>query len=155
MTDTAPDFAWAPFPPFGQADEAWQAWADGHPVSAAIGLVCTGVGEDWVTCALARTGLPNPNGAVNGGVLAAILDQALALASLRAMRDGSLPNTTNMQVQFLRPAMAPLSVRAWVTKGGRALFFTRAEIHDRDGLVCTTGDGTFAVLEAVHATTKR
>jgi len=155
MSDRAPVETWTPIPPLERGGDAWRAWADGHPVSAAIGLVCTEVGTDRVACALPQAPFPNPNGSVHGGVLAAILDQALAYASLTVMRGDGLPNTTNMQVQYLRPAMAPLTIRAWVTKGGSALVFTRAEIEDRSGRICTTGDATFAVLDAAHATSRR
>jgi uncharacterized protein (TIGR00369 family) len=139
--------AWQAVPPEDRTGQAYLDWANGHPVSAAIGLLCTEVGPDHVVCELPRILLANPNGSVHGGIVAAILDQALAYASLTAMPAGSLPNTTNIQVQYLRPAMAPLRIRANVTKGGRSLVFTRAEVHDRDGRLCATGDGTFVVLD--------
>lgn len=147
--------AWSPVPPEDPASAEWLDWANGHPVSAAIGLRCTEVGVDHVVCELPRILLANPNGSVHGGIVAAILDQALAYASITAMPAGSLPNTTNIQVQYLRPAMAPLTLRATVTKGGRALVFTRAEVHDRDGRLCATGDGTFIVLDGAVATAPR
>jgi len=144
---------WIPTPPAELSGPAWKAWADGHPMSAAIGLVCTDAGPDSATTVLAEPPLPNPNGSVHGGMLAAALDQTLALASLRVMAPGSLPNTTNMQVQYLRPALAPLTIRARVLKTGKAMIFVRAVVEDREGRVCTTGDATFAVLDATHATT--
>lgn len=143
---------WMPTPPTDRSSPEWRAWADGHPVSAAMGLVCTDAGEDWVTAVLAEPPLPNPNGSVHGGMLAAALDQALAYASLRVMPAGCLPNTANMHVQYLRPALAPLTIRARVMKTAQAMVFVRAEVEDRDGRVCTTGDATFAVLEAGRAT---
>jgi uncharacterized protein (TIGR00369 family) len=146
---------WTATPPAELDDPAWKAWADGHPVSAAIGLVCTETGSDCVTAVLAAPPLPNPNGSVHGGMLAAALDQVLAYASLRVMPRGSLPNTTNMHVQYLRPALAPLTIRARVMKTAAAMVFVRAEVEDRDGRICTTGDATFAVLDAVRATTAR
>jgi uncharacterized protein (TIGR00369 family) len=118
-----------------------------------MGLVCTEAGPDSATTILATPPLPNPNGSVHGGMLAAALDQTLALASLRVMPAGSLPNTTNMHVQYLRPALAPLTIRARVMKIGQAMIFVRAEVEDREGRVCTTGDATFAVIDAGHATT--
>ena len=144
---------WNPNPPTELSSPAWKAWADGHPVSAAMGLVCTDADADSVTMRLAKPPLPNPNGSVHGGMLAAALDQALAFASLRVMPAGSLPNTTNMQIQYLRPALAPLTIHARVMKIGQAMIFVRAEVEDREGRVCTTGDATFAVIDAGHATT--
>jgi uncharacterized protein (TIGR00369 family) len=145
---------WTPNPPADLTSPAWKSWADGHPVSAAMGLVCTDADADSVTMTLAEPPLPNPNGSVHGGMLAAALDQALAYASLRVMPAGSLPNTTNMHIQYLRPALAPLTIRARVMKIGQAMIFVRAEVDDREGRVCTTGDATFAVIEANHATRK-
>jgi len=143
---------WTPIPPSDLTSPEWKAWADGHPVSAAIGLVCVDAGADAVTMRLAAPPLPNPNGSVHGGMLAAALDQTLAYASLRVMPAGSLPNTTNMHIQYLRPALAPLTIHARVLKIGQAMIFVRAEVEDREGRVCTTGDATFAVIEAGHAT---
>src|SRR4051794_26656489 len=144
---------WTPHPPADRTSPAWKAWADGHPVSVAIGLRCTDAGADEVTMTLVKPPLPNPNGSVHGGMLAAALDQALAFASLRVMPAGSLPNTTNMHIQYLRPALAPLTLRARVMKVGQAMIFVRAEVEDRERRICTTGDATFAVVDAGHATT--
>src|SRR3954468_12059788 len=133
---------WDPIPPADPCSAEWRAWADTHTVARTVGLRCTASSRGEVTCALADTPLPNPNGAVHGGVLAAVLDQVLALASLTCM-DDRLPHTTNMQVQYLRPAFTPLKIRATVAKSGHALVFVRAEITDQQGRLCTTGDGTF------------
>ncbi|HEX6388095.1 MAG TPA: PaaI family thioesterase [Solirubrobacteraceae bacterium] len=143
---------WNPHPPLDRTSAAWRTWADGHPVSVAMGLVCADADADSVTMTLAEPPLPNPNGSMHGGMLAAALDQALAFASLRAMPDGALPNTASMHVQYLRPALAPLTLRARVMKTGQAMIFVRGEVEDREGRVCTTGDATFAVIEAGHAT---
>ncbi len=97
----------------------------------------------------------NPNGAVNGGILAAALDHVLATAALLAMPGGCLPNTANLNVQYLRPAFAPLDLVAAVTKTGGSLVFAAAEVYDGDGVVCATSDGTFVVLDATRANSPR
>lgn len=99
-----------------------------------------------MTLSLPHPPAPNPNGAVHGGLLAAALDHALAVTAMLAMPDDGLPNTTAMNVQYLRPAIPPLELEARVTRGGRGLVFARAEVYDRDRRLCATSDGTFAVV---------
>lgn len=143
---------WDPRPPLDQVGAGWREWADGHPVAAAMGLLCVEAGPDSVVTRLARAPVPNPNGAVNGGVLAAALDQTLALATLRVLPAGAFPTTTNMHVVYLRPVLAPLTVRARVLKGGQKLVFVRGEVEDERGRACVTCDATFAVIGADRVT---
>ena len=147
--------SWNPIPPTDRSSEKWRAWANSHPVSTAMGLVLTEVGEDNATFSLEGATLPNPNGSLHGGVLAAALDQVLAVAVLRTMPAGYLPNTATMSIQYLRPAMTPLRLHSWVTKSGRGLAFSNAAVDDRDGHLCATADGAFAVVDAGFATSRR
>lgn len=120
-----------------------------------MGLMCTGAHDAETEFRLDGTSLPNPNGSVHGGVLAAALDQALAIATMRTMEVGFLPNTATMNVQYLRPALPPLRLCSRVTKPGRAITFAHAEVYARDGRLCATADGSFAMIAAAEAMRKR
>jgi uncharacterized protein (TIGR00369 family) len=124
----------------------WIDYCNEHPVAVMLGLETLKSGEDEILFELASPPAPNPNGAVHGGLLAAALDHALAVTAMLAMPDDALPNTAGMNVQYLLPAMPPLALRARVTRGGRALVFTRAEVYNRDQRLCATADGTFAIV---------
>ena len=124
----------------------WIEYCGDHPVAVLLGLKAVELRERDMTFSLPEPPAPNPNGAVHGGLLAAALDHVLAVTAMLAMPNDGLPNTTAMNVQYLRPALPPLKLRATVTRGGRALVFARAEVYDRDGRLCATSDGTFAVV---------
>ena len=124
----------------------WVEYCNDHPVAVLLGLTTVRSGERAMTFSLPQPPAPNPNGAVHGGLLAAALDHALAVTAMLAMPDDGLPNTTAMNVQYLRPAYPPLELEARVTRGGRRLVFTRGEVYDRQRRLCATSDGTFAVI---------
>jgi uncharacterized protein (TIGR00369 family) len=133
----------------------WIEYSNGHPVAVLLGLKTVISGEDEMSFSLGETPAPNPNGGVHGGLLAAALDHALAVTAMLAMPDDSLPNTAGMNVQYLRPAMPPLDIRARVTRAGKALVFVRAEVLSSDGKLSATSDGTFAIMDPAAVTNRQ
>ena len=138
---------WEPIWSGPRSGPEWIEYCNGHPVADLLGLETLTSGEDEMTFSLGSTPAPNPNGGVHGGLLAAALDHALAVTAMLAMPDHGLPNTAGMNVQYLRPAMPPLDIRARVTRAGRALVFVRAEVLSSDGKLAATSDGTFAIMD--------
>lgn len=127
-------------------DAAWLAWANGLPLFEGLGLVCTSISEDTAEFVLASTPIaPNPNGSVNGGLVAAIADQAMGALSVRGAPTGYYPSTASLHTQYFSPAMAPLTLRARATGGGRRLRFIEVMIHDRDGTLCAGSQGTMVM----------
>ncbi|MEM9467057.1 MAG: PaaI family thioesterase [Actinomycetota bacterium] len=75
------------------------------------------------------------DGVVQGGIVTAMLDMAMAFAS------GGL-STATITVDILRPARGPLIATGSVTKMGRRLLFATGELHDEDGRLVARGNQT-------------
>ncbi len=88
----------------------------------------------------------NPAGTVHGGLLATLIDTAMASAVRSATGDGEAPATTQLTLAFLRAARpGPLSATAHISKQGEHLLLCEADI-EQDGRTLVHAVGTFAVL---------
>jgi len=74
-------------------------------------------------------------GVVQGGIVTAMLDMAMAYAS-----NGL--STATITVDILRPAIGPLTATGEVTKMGRRLLFATGELHDDTGQLIARGNQT-------------
>ena len=132
------------FPPEDLSSDAWAVWASSLPLFLAFDLRCLSV--DPRTALFVQESVPltpNPNGAVNGGIVVAIADQAMAIVATRQAKNGHLPATASLHTQFHAPALAPLRIEATLLGGGRRVTFVEAVIFDRHGERCATTQGTF------------
>lgn len=144
MSTISPDAFIAPEHPAD--DEAWLAWANGLPLFVGLGLVCTSITEETAEFTLASAPIsPNPNGSVNGGLMAAIADQAMGALSVRGAPSGYYPSTASLHTQYFSPAMAPLTLRARAYGGGRRVRFIEVMTYDRDGVLCAGSQGTMVM----------
>ncbi|MCA9822932.1 MAG: PaaI family thioesterase [Dehalococcoidia bacterium] len=76
----------------------------------------------------------NPRGHVQGGIVAAMMDGAMAVAA-------SGLATATMQFSLLRPATGgSLTVSAEVVKRGRQLLYCEAEVRDDEGRLIARGN---------------
>ncbi|MEA2145406.1 MAG: hypothetical protein QOG59_993 [Solirubrobacteraceae bacterium] len=89
----------------------------------------------------------NPAGTVHGGVLATLVDTAMASAARSRTDDGEVPATTQLTLAFLHAGHpGPLSVTAQITKQGDHLLLCEADV-EQEGRTLVHAIGTFAVLE--------
>lgn len=89
----------------------------------------------------------NPNGAVNGGILAAVCDITGGMAVSAGGDDREYQSTIDLTLHFLRPALAtPLRVHAAVLRRGRRNVVVQVEVRDDDGELCTVATGTWVVF---------
>jgi len=138
---TAPDAAWW-YPAPGETVD-WLAWANALPYCRNLGLECVELAEGSATFRMERSTLtPNPNGAVNGGTVAAAADQIMGALTMRMSAPGLLPATGSLHIQFHLPAWAPLTFRATALGGGRRTKFVEVVVEDRNGNRCATSQGT-------------
>jgi uncharacterized protein (TIGR00369 family) len=81
----------------------------------------------------------NPAGSVQGGLLAAMLDDTLGPALVATLDDGQWAPTIDLQVQFLRPAK-PGQLRGVgrVVRRGKGVAFLAGELRGADGSVVAT-----------------
>jgi uncharacterized protein (TIGR00369 family) len=123
----------------------WVEWANGLPNFSEIGLKCVDVQTGSVAATLAGSGwTPNPNGAVNGGLVVAAADQCMGVVALTTLEPGALPATATLNAEFLRPAFAPLTLRASVAQRGKRLVFVNVDVEDNRGRLCVRCSGTMA-----------
>ena len=90
-----------------------------------------------------------PPGYSHGGVIATILDEAMA--KVNRLFDAPAP-TSRMTVEYLRPVPLNRRLEAWswnLGKRGRRLTHT-AEIRDEKGTVLARSRGTFVIIGKKH-----
>ncbi len=91
----------------------------------------------------------NPNGALHGGVIMALLDTAMghAVAAIVA-RDGMFNAAAQMNVHFLEPVMSgTVTARAEVRRCGKRLAVVEATATDEQGAVLAIATATHALLK--------
>jgi uncharacterized protein (TIGR00369 family) len=88
-------------------------------------------------------------GSVHGGWAAAILDSALALATLSTLEADQGFTTVDIRINYLRPITAETGeVRAEgrVVQGGRRLAYAEARLTDAAGKLLCHGTGSCLIL---------
>src|SRR5207247_9027093 len=76
----------------------------------------------------------NPAVVIQGGFLAAMLDDTLGPALVATLGPGLFAPTTDLHVQFLRPARpGRLTGRGRIVRRGRAVAFLAGELHAESG----------------------
>ena len=88
-------------------------------------------------------------GSVHGGWGAAILDTALALATLSTLDETQAFTTVDIRINYLRPLTVETGeVRAEgrQLQGGRRLSYGEARLTDRDGKLICHGTGSCLIL---------
>ena len=93
----------------------------------------------------------NPAGVIQGGFLAAMLDDTLGPALVATLGPGLFAPTTDLHVQFLRPARpGRLTGRGRIVRRGREVAFLAGELLDDSGQVVAAAVAT-AQIRALPA----
>ncbi len=94
----------------------------------------------------------NPAGFVQGGMLAAMLDDTMGPAVF-VMTEGRLYTTTiTMTVNFLSPAVpGPITGEATVTQLGKTIAFVEGRLMGNNGTVLATASTSVRLVEAAKA----
>jgi uncharacterized protein (TIGR00369 family) len=94
----------------------------------------------------------NPAGVIQGGFLAAMLDDTLGPALAAGLSPGDFAPTTDLHVQFLRPARpGRLIGRGRVVRRGRDVGFLAGELLDAEGAVVATATATVQIRKQMLA----
>lgn len=97
----------------------------------------------------AREEFTNPVGVVQGGFLAAMLDDTLGPALVATLPAGRFAPTLDLHVQFLRPARPGRLVgRGRVVKRGRDIAFLSGELLGPDGAEVAVATATARIQAA-------
>lgn len=101
-----------------------------------MGVISLSAGHGEVRLQVAqRHHLNNRRGVVHGGVLATVLDSAMARAA-RTLDEGiELGGTVDLHVQFMQPAEGTLIAMGRVESSTRTLAFCRGEMRDVAGVL--------------------
>jgi uncharacterized protein (TIGR00369 family) len=126
--------------------DAVEGRAPRPPAAVTLGWELVSVSPDEGTIEVAFTAgeaFLNPAGVVQGGFLAAMLDDTMGPALVCGLEPGDFAPTTDLHVQFLRPARAGRLVgRGRVVRRGRDVAFLAGELVDQDGAVVAVATAT-------------
>jgi uncharacterized protein (TIGR00369 family) len=116
------------------------------PAGVLLGWELVAVDPDAGTIEMSFTATEhflNPFGAVQGGLLAAMLDDTLGPALVATLGPGESAPTTDLHVQFLRPARPGRLVgRGRIVRKGRDVGFMAGELVDDSGEVVAVATAT-------------
>ncbi len=111
------------------------------PAAVLLGWELEAVDPDAGTIELSFTAKEeflNPAGQVQGGFLAAMLDDTLGPALVATLSDGEWAPTISLNVQFVRAAKpGKLRSRGRVVRRGRDIAFLAGELLDGDDVIAT------------------
>ena len=114
------------------------------PFLALLGVREEGAGNGRARLSLElRPELTNSFGAGHGGIVATLLDVAMA-ASVRVSNahDGGVI-TVDMSIGYIRPAIGTVFAEGRILRGGGSIFFCEAEVTDSAGELLAKAIGTF------------
>lgn len=95
----------------------------------------------------ARDCFTNPMGNVQGGFLAAMLDDTLGPALAATLDEGEFAPTLELKVSYLRPAVpGPIIGTGRVVHRGGTIAFLAGELKDKAGDVLATATATVRII---------
>ena len=96
----------------------------------------------------ARPEFANPTGAVQGGFLAAMLDDTMGPCLVATLGPDQFAPTLELKVSFLRPARpGPLVGTARVLHRGGTIAFLSGELSDDSGTLLATASATARIVD--------
>jgi uncharacterized protein (TIGR00369 family) len=125
------------------------------PATATLGWELIAVDPEKGTIEVAFTAtvaFVNPVGAVQGGFLAAMLDETMGPALVAGLDPGDFAPTMDLHVQFLRPARpGRLIGRGRVVGRGRNVAFLAGELLDEAGAIVAVATSTVQIRTQMRA----
>jgi uncharacterized protein (TIGR00369 family) len=98
----------------------------------------------------ARDSFTNAMGSVQGGFLAAMLDDTLGPALIATLPDGQFAPTLELKVSFLRPVSPGRIIGTGrVVHRGGSIAFLAGELRNQAGEVCATATATVRIIRPV------
>ena len=89
----------------------------------------------------------NAVGTVNGGLMAAMLDDTMGPMVVATLAPGSFASTIELKTNFIRPApIGPLIGEGRIVHKGRSIAFAEARLSDGEGNLLATGTATLRII---------
>ncbi len=100
----------------------------------------------------AKPEFANPAGNIQGGMLAAMMDDTMGPAVLIKSGGKLMCSTIELNIQYLRPVgVGPVTTRAKVVKLGRSIGFIECELFDQEGRLCAKATTSAALAPVPDA----
>lgn len=119
------------------SDRIIDVFATPSPSSLTLGFEILALDMKAWTTRVRFDGKPafrNPAGYIQGGFLAAMLDDTIGFLAGMKVAPRALPSTVDLHTQFLRPVRTgAIEVSAKLSNIGRAMIFTEATLYDARG----------------------
>ncbi|MEM9668453.1 MAG: PaaI family thioesterase [Pseudomonadota bacterium] len=116
------------------------------PCSDTLGMRLTAVNQAHKSIIMAfdvSASFANPTGAVQGGFVSAMLDEAMSTCCIIASNVTMTAPTLEMKTSFLRPLFpGPATVEARILKWGKSAAFMEAEALDPNGRIVAKATAT-------------
>ena len=125
-----------------------QKAVDSVPYAHLLGIELDDVGKGAATLGLhVRKELTQNHGVVHGGVIASLIDTAMAFAIISLLAPRERVTTVDLTISYLRPLTSGrMTSVAKVVRAGRRLFVVSAEVFGPDGKLATTALSTYIKL---------
>ena len=124
------------------------------PAAMLLGFKLLNVDPDAGTIEISFTATEqflNPAGVVQGGLLAAMLDDTLGPALATTLSDGEWAPTTDLHVQFMRAARPGRIIgRGRIVRRGGRMAFLAGELFDDQGDLLATATATANIRSSVE-----
>jgi uncharacterized protein (TIGR00369 family) len=125
---------------------------DPPAAATTLGWELRAIDPDQGTIEVGFTASPaflNPVGNIQGGFLAAMLDDTLGPALVATLGPGQFAPTLELKVNFLRPARpGPLVGRGRVVHRGGTIAFLEGSLADESGAVVATATATARIVSS-------
>jgi uncharacterized protein (TIGR00369 family) len=128
------------------------------PAASTLGFRLLDINPDEGTIRVQFDAKPeflNPMGAIQGGFVAAMLDDTLGPALVATLPEGSFAPTIELKVNFIKPARVGIltGVGRVVARGG-SIAFLAGELLNADGDLLATATATARIVEPKKRTTE-
>jgi uncharacterized protein (TIGR00369 family) len=132
--------------------DAMEGRAPMPPAAEVLGWKLVSIDPEAGTIEIAFTAteqLLNPVGVIQGGFLAAMLDDTMGPALVATLGPGLFAPTADLHVQFLRPARpGRLTGRGRVVRRGKDVAFLAGELVDDSGQIVAAATATALIRAA-------
>ncbi len=108
-----------------------------NPFIAFMGIEVPDLGLGYARFVMPfQPGLANSIGLLQGGMIAALADEAVAYALWSLVPEGELISTVELKVNFLAPVrQGPIEAKARIAKRGKTISLGEVEVWEKDQLV--------------------
>jgi uncharacterized protein (TIGR00369 family) len=121
------------------------------PVAKYLGYKILALDADRGSATLEQTARPefcNGLGTVHGGIITAMLDDAMSIAAVAFLDGKRVTPTIELKVTFVRPAtLGRLLVEASVIHGGQNIMFLAGAVRDTEGQLLAAASATYRVVD--------